>query len=81
MGAGSTDAVPTDGVEVSFEVFDDSFVAGGFVGPVSLVGVVSKGADVVELFRDDGFMGGVGEEVVALFADVRVGAGASERVA
>ena len=80
-GSGSTDGSVAGGCEVLFEVFDDSVVAGDLVGPAALVGVVAKGADVVELFGDDGFSGGVGDEVVALFADVRVGADASEWVA
>jgi len=80
-GLGSTDGSVAGGCEVLFEVFDDSVVAGDLAGPAALVGVVAKGADVVELFGDDGFSGGVGYEVVALFADVRVGAGPSEWVA
>ena len=43
-----------ESLEVVFEAGDDSFVSGCFGGPASLVGVLAKGADVVELCGDGG---------------------------
>jgi len=59
----------------------DAGVAGAFAGPAASVGVVVEVADVVELFGDDVDSGGVGDEVVALLTDVRVGAGVGDRIA
>src|SRR5215203_5553074 len=53
----------------------------GFVGPAALFGVVTKVVDVVALAGEDVGSFGVGDEVVALFADVGVGAGAGDGVA
>src|SRR4051812_27801579 len=64
-----------------FEVFGDAVVAGGFASPAALVGVVVELADVVELCGDDVGPGGVGDEVVALLADVRVGTSAGDGIA
>src|SRR5690606_18320208 len=50
-------------------------------GPAALFSVVVEVADVVELLGGDVGSGGVGNEVVALLADVRVGAGAGDRFA
>lgn len=61
--------------EVAVEGVDDAVVAGGFVGPAALVGVVAERPDVVALVFQDVGSFGVGDEVVALFADVGVGAG------
>ena len=57
----------------------DSVVAGGFIGPSSGVGVVSQGADVVELVAEQLGAVGVWDEVVALLADVGVRAGTQRR--
>ena len=57
---------------VQCEVFGDALVACGFAGPAAFNGVVVEVADVVELLGDGVGSGGVGNEVVALLADVRV---------
>ena len=59
----------------------DPVVAGGFVGPSSVVRVVSKSSNVVELLAEQLGATWVWHEVVALLADVGVGAGASDELA
>jgi hypothetical protein len=61
-------------LEVGVEGVDDSGVSSGFVGPAALGGVVSEDPDVVALRGEEVGLVGVGDEVVALFADVGVGA-------
>jgi hypothetical protein len=67
--------------EVGGEGVRDALVPCGLVGPATLVGVVAQQADVVALCGEDARAFGVGDEVVALFTDVGVGAGAGDRVA
>src|SRR5215472_10615079 len=54
-------------------------VPGGLAVPAALGGVVAEGVDVVELCLQ--YRGVCGDEVVAVLADVRVGAGSGDRVA
>lgn len=76
---GSSDCLTLDGFEVVFAVSGGAFVADGFAGPAVLLGVVAQGSDVVELLDDVAVMFGIGNEVVALLADVRIGAGTGAR--
>ena len=51
----------------------DALVTGGFVEPAACLRVGVQEAHIVELAGDGRDGGGVGDEVVALFADVGVG--------
>jgi hypothetical protein len=69
-----------DTPEVLFEAGDDTAVAVDLVGRSALVGVVTEDGDVGELVGEGGSELVAGCEVVALFADVRVGAGSGGEV-
>jgi hypothetical protein len=76
VNAGGAIEVPEVGVEGG----DNAVVSSGFVGPAALFSVVAQVADVVALCGEDVDAFGVGAEVVALLADVCVGARAGDRV-
>ncbi len=57
---------------MSVEVVDDAVVAGCLVGPAAGLGIVAQVHDVGELSLDYVGPVGVGNEVVALLADVGV---------
>lgn len=59
---------------MSCQGFGDAVVADGFIGPATLLGVVAQDGDVSELAGEHVVAVGVGDVVVALFADVRVAA-------
>jgi len=61
--------------EVALDAGDDAGVAGDFGVPASRLGVVSERLDVDELGLELGQELGGGDEVVALLADVGIGAG------
>ena len=67
--------------EMSFEVGGDAVVSGCFVGPAAGVGIVAQCLHVGELAGENVGVFRVGDEVVALLADVGVTAGAGDRVA
>lgn len=62
--------------EVLLHAGDHSFVAGDVVVPAAFRSVVAQRHDVGELVTDDRLELRAGDEVVALLADVGVGAGA-----
>ena len=64
--------------EVALEAVGDALVSGGFGVPASGLGVVVEGVDVGELGLERGDELGCGLVVVALLADVGVGAGAGD---
>jgi hypothetical protein len=68
-------SVSVDASEVGLEAFDELFVTVGFAGPAAQVGVVAQSLDVGELILECGCELGCGHVVVAVFADVGVGAG------
>jgi len=69
-----------DGAEVAAEGVGDALVSGVFVGPAALSGVVAQLDDVGELGTEHAASGGVGDVVIALLADVGVGACAGGEV-
>src|SRR4051812_24627712 len=78
MGAGSRAAFGeswlVEAAEVAVEGVGDPLMSGSFTGPAALFGVVAECPDVVELgVQDWGELWG-GDEVVAGFAHVGVGA-------
>jgi hypothetical protein len=83
-GAGSTrggGGRPGEDVEVSLEAGDDSGVAGDFAVPAASPRVVAQGDFVVELGLQLWHEFGCGGVVVALLADVGVGAGIGGQMA
>ena len=63
------------------EPFDELLVPVDLAVPAALVGVIAEGVDVGELFLKCGSELGGGDVVVAVFADVGVGAGVGGEVA
>jgi hypothetical protein len=70
-----------ESVEVTSDTGDDTGVSGDFGIPAALGRVVVEGGDVVELGLEGGDELGGGDEVVALLADVGVGACLGDQLA
>ena len=66
---------------MSGEAADDAGVSGDLGVPAAGLGVVAEGSDLDELVLEGGDELDAGGEVVALFADVGVGAGFGDEVA